>query len=226
MADPDWSKDIFRDKEYSDITIKFSGREIPCHKVVICTQSEYFKKLCGEGSQFSESKQKVVKLKRDDPEAVEAIILIDNDWKFHAEVVKVANKYLIPKAADLAAATLMKLLNGLRASSAVCHAILEIRSHYANDEALVKKATELQDKHIDDLLLQPRFVDSLTNEEICTHFDRFQRMFAGAFEHCGEVCDICGSVQTKCGRGSSDCLGKFDHITTPTKYLVVMPGKH
>lgn len=97
-------KNIYRNKDYSDITIKFSGREIPCHKVIICTQSEYFKKLCGKGSQFAESDQKIVELKEDDPDAVVGIIRqlyfgsylfnnhTDKNWKFHAEVVKAANK--------------------------------------------------------------------------------------------------------------------------------------
>ncbi|WPB00979.1 uncharacterized protein RHO25_005599 [Cercospora beticola] len=74
MPDTTSYQNIFKDKEYSDIMIKFLGREIPCHKVVICTQSEYFKKLCGKASSFVESKQKVIELKEDDPDAVEGII--------------------------------------------------------------------------------------------------------------------------------------------------------
>ena len=95
---------FYKDDEYSDITIKFSDREIPCHKIVICTQSEYFKKLCGKGSQFAESKQKVVELKDDDPDAVEAVIRQlyfgsystgsnrTLDWRFHAEIAIAAKK--------------------------------------------------------------------------------------------------------------------------------------
>lgn len=94
---------FYKDDEYSDITIKFSGREVPCHKMVICTQSEYFKKLCGKGSQFAESKQKVVELKDDDPDAVDAIIRQlyfgtysganrNSEWSFHAEVAITAKK--------------------------------------------------------------------------------------------------------------------------------------
>lgn len=94
-------KNIYKNKDYSDITIKFSGREIPCHKLIICTQSKYFEKLCGKGSHFAESDQKIVELKEDDPDAVVGIIRqlyfgsylfhssrTDKNWKFHAEVVK------------------------------------------------------------------------------------------------------------------------------------------
>ena len=97
--------DLFSDNEYSDITIKCRSFEHQCHKVVLCTQSEYFKKLCGKGSQFAESEQKVVELKDDDPDAVESILrqlyfgdyTVGNQgnvasWMLHANVAVTAKK--------------------------------------------------------------------------------------------------------------------------------------
>lgn len=42
----------YNNRDYSDITLKFADREIKAHKVILCTNSQYFKKLCGAGSQF------------------------------------------------------------------------------------------------------------------------------------------------------------------------------
>ena len=42
---------------FSDILIKFSGREIKYHKVVLFQGSDYFKALCGPDSRFAESQQ-------------------------------------------------------------------------------------------------------------------------------------------------------------------------
>ena len=98
---------FFNQEDYSDITVKFSGREIHCHKMIICMHSEYFKKLCGPGSQFAERNYKVIELKDDDPEAVEAIIrqiyfgdynsggTRTLDWSFHAAVAMTARKVCV-----------------------------------------------------------------------------------------------------------------------------------
>lgn len=37
----------FNRSDYSDVTIRFSDREVACHKFVLCTKSEYFSLLCG-----------------------------------------------------------------------------------------------------------------------------------------------------------------------------------
>lgn len=54
MATP--SAGWFNDAEYSDLTLKLSdGREVKVHKLVICKQNEYFRKLCGTASSFKVS---------------------------------------------------------------------------------------------------------------------------------------------------------------------------
>lgn len=44
--------DFFDQEAYTDITIKFSGRETKAHKIILCSNSEYFKRLCGPDSKF------------------------------------------------------------------------------------------------------------------------------------------------------------------------------
>jgi len=54
MATP--SAGWYDDAEYSDLTLKLSdGREVKVHKLVICKQNEYFRKLCGATSSFKVS---------------------------------------------------------------------------------------------------------------------------------------------------------------------------
>ena len=65
---------FFNEKAFSDITIKFADREIPCHKVTLCSNSEYFRKLLGPDSPFAESEQKAIELHEDDPEALYAAL--------------------------------------------------------------------------------------------------------------------------------------------------------
>lgn len=51
-----WSSALLFDKpEYSDIIVSYSDRRTFCHKIILCTSSDYFKKLCGPGSQFGVS---------------------------------------------------------------------------------------------------------------------------------------------------------------------------
>jgi hypothetical protein len=43
---------LFNTDRYSDMLIKFSGREIKAHRFVLCETSTYFAKLCGTNSEF------------------------------------------------------------------------------------------------------------------------------------------------------------------------------
>lgn len=46
---------MFDEPEYSDVVVFYSGRKTFCHKIILCQSSDYFKKLCGPGSQFAVS---------------------------------------------------------------------------------------------------------------------------------------------------------------------------
>lgn len=37
---------------FSDVTIKFSGRELKAHKLVLCSRSKYFQRALGEDGAF------------------------------------------------------------------------------------------------------------------------------------------------------------------------------
>lgn len=40
-------------ERFTDLLIKFSGREIRAHRLILCQSSTYFEKLCGPESQFA-----------------------------------------------------------------------------------------------------------------------------------------------------------------------------
>lgn len=41
--------DFFGDPAFADVTIKFSGRELRAHKMILCTRSKYFEEALKEG---------------------------------------------------------------------------------------------------------------------------------------------------------------------------------
>jgi hypothetical protein len=46
---------LFNSAHYSDLIIKFSGREIRAHRFIVCESNRYFEKLCGLDSPFAVS---------------------------------------------------------------------------------------------------------------------------------------------------------------------------
>lgn len=42
----------FNSASFSDILIRFSGREIKAHRIFLCSRSPYFQKAIGPGAQF------------------------------------------------------------------------------------------------------------------------------------------------------------------------------
>lgn len=45
---------LYNQESFSDLTLKLSnGATIKVHKAVICSQNEYFNKLCGPESRFA-----------------------------------------------------------------------------------------------------------------------------------------------------------------------------
>jgi hypothetical protein len=44
---------LWNSERFSDLVIKFSGREIKAHRLILCQASAYFDKLCGPDSHFA-----------------------------------------------------------------------------------------------------------------------------------------------------------------------------
>ena len=46
---------FFDNSAFSDVTIKYDGKEVKAHKMILCTRSKYFERMLGQGSQFKVS---------------------------------------------------------------------------------------------------------------------------------------------------------------------------
>ncbi|SMQ54862.1 unnamed protein product [Zymoseptoria tritici ST99CH_3D7] len=130
----------FKQDALSDVTLKFGNREMKCHKIILVTRSEYFKKLCGPESRFAEANQPVIELKEDDPTALEALLryiytfeYIDDaekrkdDWLFHLNYYVVGCKYGFVPQANAAYTVFRKIVRSIQTPEAICDAIITLR---------------------------------------------------------------------------------------------------
>ncbi|KAH9826075.1 Broad-Complex, Tramtrack and Bric a brac [Teratosphaeria destructans] len=113
---------FFDQEAYSDITVKFGERQVKCHKMILCTKSEYFKNICGPGKLFAEASHSVIELKEDDEDALLAILrwlycfdyeddntkmyqsitdqAMPDQLDFHAQVYIASDKYAVHSLRD------------------------------------------------------------------------------------------------------------------------------
>ncbi|KAL8778189.1 MAG: hypothetical protein Q9213_007525 [Squamulea squamosa] len=61
-----------KNNEYHDLIISCKGTEWRVHRVIVCTQSEYFKKACQAG--FQEGKTGCIDLKEEDPTMIDRLV--------------------------------------------------------------------------------------------------------------------------------------------------------
>ncbi|GIZ36721.1 hypothetical protein CKM354_000018800 [Cercospora kikuchii] len=232
------SKTLYDDENYSDVTIEYSGRQYRGHKAVLCTRSEYFDRLCGKNSQFAESTQKVIKLEEDDATAVERMIVHlyggpyvpsttkDNEWQFHAEITRVADKYLVPGLKSKALAKCIELLAAIIDPSKVCDAVLEIKSRFNDIDAITKQATAMQEAHIYALLQQPQFVESLSEDKKSEQLLKVSAKLSMVSEQLSELCDATRCQVEKKGWICSKCDRIYEYQVTCVKPACNGSTKH
>ncbi|KAF2765386.1 hypothetical protein EJ03DRAFT_331009 [Teratosphaeria nubilosa] len=105
---------FFDQEAYSDITVSFGKRQVKCHKMILCTKSEYFKNICGPTKLFAEASHSVIELKEDDEDALLAILrwlycfdyedkdtkAMPDQFEFHAQVYIASDKYAVHSLRD------------------------------------------------------------------------------------------------------------------------------
>ncbi|KAK5116593.1 hypothetical protein LTR85_009218 [Meristemomyces frigidus] len=136
---PTFDVSSFFDQEaYSDIIIKYGTKQLKAHKMIICSKSDYFKKLCGPDSRFAESKKNIIELKDDDENAVTSMFKwlysfeYDEAWtkpsvaplqrssfERHVAVYIVADKYQLPALSELAKQRIESILESCSDASLV-----------------------------------------------------------------------------------------------------------
>ncbi|GAB1740404.1 hypothetical protein NU219Hw_g5509t1 [Hortaea werneckii] len=111
-------KRAFDSSDHTDFTIICQGRQWKAHKVVLCAQSEWFKKSCAEC--WKEGQEGVITFTEDEPDVIEAMLHwfyefdygtssdIKRPLVLDVKVYAVAGKYLLPNLQRLAAAKFEK----------------------------------------------------------------------------------------------------------------------
>ncbi|GAB7342313.1 hypothetical protein MBLNU457_g0543t1 [Dothideomycetes sp. NU457] len=115
---------FFKDQDFPDLTIKFSGTEINAHRYLVGRKSSWFKMTCS--GPFKEVQDRVIELHEDDPAAVRAMLLFlydkpyanacedaSEDLLFFTRVFTIADKYDVDELKDVVTADLEVLLPGL-----------------------------------------------------------------------------------------------------------------
>lgn len=171
---------FFDTDELSDVTIKFSGRVKRCHKVILCSHSEYFQGLCGANSKFVESGQAVIELKDDeDPDAVEAMIahIYSYDYSdhfkdkaddaiFHFNVLVTAKKYLVPKLASRASVKFLMASGSLMEDPDKAWSMMQQHAKYPDqDEGVDEIVKELKGRHLRYLLTNTEAQTALCEDD-------------------------------------------------------------
>ncbi|OCL06890.1 hypothetical protein AOQ84DRAFT_378197 [Glonium stellatum] len=109
----------FDSAEFSDLIVRCRDDEYHVHRIIMCSQSQFFAKACAE--RFKDFKPPIIDLSADDPEAIDAMLQycyqLDYADKFlglnstgytiytltpHIDVYLIAEKYCIPGLKKLA----------------------------------------------------------------------------------------------------------------------------
>ncbi|KAL1627819.1 hypothetical protein SLS54_002085 [Diplodia seriata] len=159
--------------EFSDITLKFSGREFKAHKLILAAKSGWFSNAFK--SAFKEASANVIELHGDDPETLEIALRFFYEDQisppthkrvtFEAELVwyltlyEVSNKYDIPSLADATAQIVYGFFRRdghLLAHEMIAHSLYHELSHDGHD-------------------FKRRYIEAI--REIIPHFDKGMKQF-------------------------------------------------
>ncbi|WPB00951.1 uncharacterized protein RHO25_005571 [Cercospora beticola] len=180
---------LYNQPEYSDVTISFSGRSIYCHKVVLSTSSEYFKRL--------ESGRREIELKEDDPDAVEFILEYlysfdsdedaarNEDWKLQLQ-------YLLNDLADDALHLVRDITSDIHDTREAFDTIMHIRKSTLLPKAL-KVADRIEQKHLHNLLNLEAYREVVDQDRtlLWKHLDHLNAKFSERRSADIQVCRRC-----------------------------------
>ncbi|KAI6815994.1 hypothetical protein KC340_g16499 [Hortaea werneckii] len=145
-------KRAFDSSDHTDFTIICQGRQWKAHKVVLCAQSEWFKKSCAEC--WKEGQEGAITFPEDEPDVIEAMLhwfyefdygtSQDIKWPLalDVKVYAVAGKYLLPNLQRLAAAKFEQRAKKEWQSEDFAEAITEI--YDGPLESIILRATVAQ----------------------------------------------------------------------------------
>ncbi|KAK5174913.1 uncharacterized protein LTR77_000049 [Saxophila tyrrhenica] len=176
------ARNFFDQHEIADTIIKCGTREFKCHRFVLFTASDYFKKLLSPTGRFKEAREGVVVLKGHGPQAVEAVLryiysfeyedIIGKDKikstpEYHLSVYAAAHEYQMEKLTAKAFAAMENALskvqtgipitNGGYGPNDVFELVKLLAAHKDYHAAFTEKSHELVRKHLAALMTLKTF---------------------------------------------------------------------
>jgi len=178
----------FDDPDYADVVIVLDdGSRINAHKIVLCKRSEYFRMLCGQGSQFAvramtspalygaplikcqERNQRDLPIRDDDPAALTAVVkylyLCKWDelpsatpgWNFFLNVKLTADKYLLSTLSAKADTAFREAASAVTDIGQAYPIIQRVNSMASHDDYCVGFAETLRRDNLGQLLRHERY---------------------------------------------------------------------
>ncbi|KJX93169.1 hypothetical protein TI39_contig4376g00004 [Zymoseptoria brevis] len=143
--------------DFADVTIKCIDRDIKCHKIILSTNSEYFRKSLQFGRKLKvPENNNIIELTDDDPDAVETVLkyvyacAYDHDHprkadtSYHVGVIMVAGKYLLPTLQAEASIALVSLLPNVQDEASIMYVVDAATNGPEGDELAENLATALE----------------------------------------------------------------------------------
>ncbi|OJD32300.1 btb poz-like protein [Diplodia corticola] len=176
---------IWKSSEYSDLLIRCNnGDEHRAHRVILCSQSEFFRRACNPKTGFKEALSGIIELRHDDPSTVRAMLEFcytftytpppppapqqshqpaeEDRMIFHVHMYAVGDIYAIPALKRLAVQNFERdVSHRFPRFPAAVRAIYETTP--ATDRALRDVALRVCAAHARDLLGDPAF-DEMMDE--------------------------------------------------------------
>ncbi|KAK3073417.1 hypothetical protein LTR53_005041 [Teratosphaeriaceae sp. CCFEE 6253] len=140
---------FFGQSTFADVRLLFGSQELKCHKIILSSQSEYFRNLFDPLSPFLYEEQ--------DAEC-------NTDLLHHLGVAVVADKYLLKRLRAKAQQTFERLATTVTAASQVFAIVFTLNREHKYDESLIVVRDQLIKRHLSALLQLEDFRVMLSQE--------------------------------------------------------------
>lgn len=193
----------------------------------------------GLTSLSQESKQKLIVLKEDEPDAVEHVLRHlygctlpqDNKpWRLWLALVAAADKYLEPELSSAAGERLMhkaQTLESLKYTNHVFDIIQELKANMAHHQSLLDFAEQLRKKHLEYLLKDKRYRELLVSDPalMLAQLDELEvprKLAQKVYYVCNEHAD--SSFRVLRDRYSTRCIACFSKEVLPGR-IAYLPAE-
>lgn len=120
-------------------------------------------------------------------------------------------QYLVRDLKSEALAKCIAILTAIADPVRVCDALLEIKGQFNDMEELTEQAAYMQKKHITALLQQPRFLESLSEDEKNAQLSELSAQLSKLSEQLSKLSGIIGGQAEKKGWVCNKCARVYEY---------------